>query len=47
MFEKIMWSFFIVVNLLAAFYNAKVNNIGMELINLVTLYISWKELKNV
>ena len=45
---KIIWSLFIVTNLLGAFYWAtKGNNIGIELINLVSLYICWKELKNV
>ena len=48
MFEKIMWSFLIICNLLGAYYFAiKGNNIGLELINLVSLYICWKELTNV
>lgn len=44
---KITWSLLIIGNLLGAFFWAtKGNNIGMELINLVSLYICWKELKN-
>ncbi len=48
MFEKIIWSLLIVGNLLGAFFFAtEGNNIGIELINLVSLYICWKELENV
>lgn len=47
MFEKIIWSLLIVGNLLGAFYFATINNIGLELINLISLYNCWKELKNV
>ena len=47
MFEKITLSLLIVGNLLGAFHFAtKGNNIGLELINLISLYICWKELKN-
>ena len=46
MFQKILWSFFVVANLIGAYYFAHEGNIGMELINLVSLYICWKELKH-
>ena len=48
MWEKIYWSLLIIGNLLGAFFFVtKGDNIGLELINLVALYICWKELKNV
>lgn len=43
MFKKITLSLLMIANLLGAFYWAtKGNNIGIELINLVSLYICWE-----
>lgn len=47
MFEKIILSILIVGNLLGAYIFANEDNIGLELINLVAVYICWKELRNV
>lgn len=48
MFEKIYLTLLLIWNLLGAFFFAiKGNNIGLELINLLVVYICWKELKNV
>lgn len=48
MFVKIIWALLTVVNLIGAYYFATIgDNVGLELINLFSCYICWKELKDV
>lgn len=48
MFKKITWLLLIIGNLIGAVYWAtKGNNIGIELINLVGLFVSLRELQDV
>ena len=47
MFEKIMWGILGAGTLLGAYYFAtKGDNIGLELIDLFSVYICWKELRD-
>jgi len=48
MSEKIFWAVLMVGNLLGAFYFAtRGDNIGLELLDLYSVYICWKELQDV
>lgn len=48
MFDKIFWTLFMIGNLLGAFYFATSGgNIGLELIDLFSAYLCWKELTDV
>lgn len=48
MFEKIFWTLLMAGNLLGAYYFAtKGDNIGLELIDLFSVYICYKELRDV
>lgn len=48
MFIKIIWGALATGNLIGAYYFATIgDSIGLELINLFSCYICWKELKDV